>query len=132
MIQKLAQFIREKQINSFQKLRFLLFLRQYPRLYGCLQQIADQMYLEAPLVEQMIAEFQAVGLLEGRPFDYRLRDEPGLKGYLDELLAAFEHPLTRQELLELVKKDNNTLRNPSPSQSDSPLAEPAQLLKAVP
>lgn len=100
----LTHFIQENHINSFSKLRFLLLLRQRPHLRGCPQQLAEQMYLEAPLVEQLITDLQAVGVLEGKQQGYSLRNEPNLRACLDGLAAAFEHPLTRQELLKQIKK----------------------------
>lgn len=99
----LVNFLRDKQIDSFSKLRFLLFLRHHPRLQGCAQQLAERLYIEAPLVEKIIADLQGVGLLEGEQNDYRLPDEPGLKLYLENLARAFEQPLTRQELLAQIK-----------------------------
>lgn len=99
----LANFLRDKQIDSFSKLRFLLFLRQHPRLQGCAQQLAERLYIEAPLVEKMIADLQGVGLLEGEKNNYRLCDEPNLKLYLENLAKTFEQPLARQELLEQIK-----------------------------
>jgi hypothetical protein len=99
----LVNFIRDKRINSFSKLRFLLFLYQNPRLSGCAQQLAERLYVEVPLVEKIVSDLQAVGLLEKDHNCYTLCDEPGLKGHLENLVQAFEHPLTRQELLEQVR-----------------------------
>jgi hypothetical protein len=99
----LANFIRDKQIDSFSKLRFLLFLRQNPHLRGGIQQLAERMYIEAPLVEKLITDLRRVGLLEGEKNDYILPNEPHLKLYLESLARAFEQPLARQELLEQIK-----------------------------
>jgi hypothetical protein len=100
----LVNFLRDKQIDSFSKLRFLLFLRQHPRLEGCAQHLAERLYIEAPLVEKLIAELQGVGLLERETNDYILPDEPNLKFYLEILAYAFEQPLARQELLDQIKQ----------------------------
>ncbi|MBE7549570.1 MAG: MarR family transcriptional regulator [Anaerolineales bacterium] len=110
----LADFIRAKQIDSFSKLRFLLFLRQHPHLRGGVQQLAERMYIEAPLVEKMIADLQGVGLLEGEKNDYILPDEPSLKLCLENLARTFEQPLTRQELLEQIKQRPTPKMAPKP------------------
>lgn len=98
----LATFIRDKQINSFPKLRFLLFLCQHPQLAGCPQQWAERLYIEPPLAEKLIADLQKVGLLEGKNNGYALCDEPDLKAHLRDLVKLFENPLDRQELLDRV------------------------------
>jgi DNA-binding IscR family transcriptional regulator len=106
----LADFIRDKQIDSFSKLRFLLFLRQHPQLSGGVQQLAERMYIEAPLVEKMITELRRVGLLEGEKNHYILPNEPTLRIYLESLARAFEQPLARQELLERIKQPPTSVK----------------------
>lgn len=40
-----VNFVRAMQIDSFQKLYFLLYLHQHPDLIGTSQQFAEQLYL---------------------------------------------------------------------------------------
>lgn len=102
--------IVNKQIDSFPKLRFLLFLRQNPYLNGNTQNLAEKLYIEAPLVEKLIHDFQQVGLLEvGQGnYCYRLSNEPDLKTWLEKLAAMFDQPVARQELLARVRKPRRT------------------------
>jgi hypothetical protein len=112
MDQDILNFIQDKQIDSFPKLRFLLFLRQHPHLSGCPQKLAELMYVETPLVEKIANDLQRVGLLEGgHDNGYNLINEPDLKTWLEKLAKAFEHPLARQELLAQVSKPGHTSHN---------------------
>jgi hypothetical protein len=102
----LAGFIHDKQINSFPKLRFLLFLYKHPHLSGGFQQWAERMYVETSLLEKLINELQTVGLLKQEKNGYILNDEPSLKTCLEDLARTFEAPLDRQELLNQVMRRN--------------------------
>ncbi len=113
MDQGVLNFIRDKQIDSFPKLRFLLFLRQNPQLKGDTQKLAEKLYIEAPLVERLIHDLLRVGLLEAGQssnISYSLKLEPASKMLLDKLAAAFDHPVARQELLAQVRKPIETVR----------------------
>jgi len=46
----IINFVRDKQINSFQKLRFLLFLYQHPNLNATTQKFAERLYLDDVLL----------------------------------------------------------------------------------
>lgn len=99
----LTNFIRNKQINSFQKLYFLLFLQQYPGVEGTSQDFAERLYLDTLLLETIITDLQRVGLLVYAEYGWRLSDESDVKTHLQQLVGAFECPLTRQELLKQVR-----------------------------
>jgi hypothetical protein len=99
----LANFIRDKQINSFPKLYLLLFLYKNPLLNSSIQQLVERLYIEAPLVEKITHDLQAVGILKQEHNYYILCNEPAFRNSLEKLARAFEHPLTRQELLEQVR-----------------------------
>ena len=92
-----------KQINSYQKLRFLLFLHQSPEFEGTSHAFAERLHLgDTQLVEQIITELQDRGLIECLGNCYRLNDDPEVKSFLRGLATTFEDPLARQKLLDQV------------------------------
>jgi hypothetical protein len=105
MDEALASFVRDKHIDSFQKLYFLLFLYRHHRLDGTSQQIACQSYLaDSKLMERIIKELQVAGLIDFADGHCLLCDEPGLISHLEGLARTFANPLTRQLLLDQVKR----------------------------
>ena len=99
-----ANFLQVKRIDSFQKLRFLLFLHQYPDVKGTCREFAKRLHLgDLPLVENIIADLHHAGLVVRLGHHYRLFDEPTLEACLHLLAKAFEDPLARQELLDRVR-----------------------------
>ncbi len=104
----LSHFIKMKQINSFQKLRFLLFLHRFPKLKGTSEDFAGQLYFgDKFFMDKMIAELEAVDLLRRIGHKYTLNNEPSIQSNLDELAKAFDHPLSRQKLLDCVRGNVN-------------------------
>lgn len=97
-------YIRTKNIDSFQKLRLLLLLHQNPHWRGTSQELAHRLHLgDTLLIESIIADLHQAGLIDRVDNQYRLPDEPEIRSQLQCLARAFEHPLTRQELLKQVK-----------------------------
>lgn len=95
-----GHYLREKQIDSFQKLRLLLFMYQHPEVNGSIPELADRMYLgDTHLLATVLLELHKTGLLERSEQGYRLRNEPDVTGFLQNLARAFEHPLSRVEIL---------------------------------
>lgn len=104
MMREIAQFIQTKQIDSFQKLRVLVFLHQHPEANWTGQQIAEQLYLgDGPLLEKIIAELQTAGLVNCVAHRCKLSDEAGVRLSLQRLVNTCENPLTRQEILDQVR-----------------------------
>ncbi len=104
MNDRLVHYITTKQINSYQKLRFLLFLYQHPDLKGTIQDFATCLHLgDTYLVSKIITELHHVGLVEQIENCYKLCNKPTIRGWLRKLAKAFEDPLTRQEVLDLVR-----------------------------
>jgi DNA-binding IscR family transcriptional regulator len=96
-------FIHARRIDSFQKLRLLLFMHQHPQSSGTSQEFAERLYLnDVSLLEKIVSDLQRVGLLDFVEGRYTLLGEPVLKSELQCLIKAFEDPLTRQELLNQV------------------------------
>ena len=97
-------FVRTRQIDSFQKLRFLLFLHQHPDLIGTSQQFAEQLYLgDVLLLDRIIRELQKVGLVECMDNLCRLHDQPETRACLQFLVRVFDDPITRQAILDQVR-----------------------------
>ncbi len=100
----ITNFIHTKQIDSFQKLNFLLFLQQHPETLGTSQEFAQRLYLgDTLLVENIIGDLQKAGLLVRNKQRWQLSDKPDIKANLQHLAREFENPLARQELLAQVK-----------------------------
>jgi hypothetical protein len=96
----IANFIRGKRIDSYQKLRSLLFLQQHPELSDTCQELSERLYISAPLMEEIINDLEAVGLVESSENRCRLCDAPDVGSYLQHLVTAFEDPMARQRLLD--------------------------------
>jgi hypothetical protein len=99
-----ARFVRARRIDSFQKLRFLLFLHHHPDLSGTSQQFAEHLFWgDTLLLEQMIRDLQKVGLVECVGDHCRLHNQPEVRSCLQCLASAFEDPLARQKMLDQVR-----------------------------
>ncbi|MCE7989658.1 MAG: hypothetical protein DYG89_51580 [Caldilinea sp. CFX5] len=97
-------FIRSKQIDSFQKLVFLLFLHKNPEAKGTSQYFAEKMYLgNVTLIEKMITEFKERGIMASNEQHHFLQDTPEIRSSLQHLHQLFEQPTTRQSLLDQVR-----------------------------
>lgn len=105
MNETVHNYIRTKNIDSFQKLRLLLFLHQHPHMKVTTQELAHRLHLgDTLLIETILADLRQTGLVTqtGNNY-YQLPDEPEVKLHLQQLASAFDHPVTRQELLKQVK-----------------------------
>ncbi|GIK39736.1 MAG: hypothetical protein BroJett011_35690 [Chloroflexota bacterium] len=104
MNETIYTYLRTKNIDTFQKLRLLLLLHQHPHWRGTSQELAQRLHLgDTSLIESIIADLHQAGLIDQVDNQYRLPDEPEIRSQLQYLARAFEHPLTRQELLKQVK-----------------------------
>ena len=102
---KAVEFIRSKQIDSYQKLRVLFFFHDHADSSWSSRQIARQLYLgEGPVLEEIIADLQAAGLLNCSVDRCRLRDETALNVGLEHLIKTYENPLARQEILNSLHR----------------------------
>ena len=98
-----GDFIRARQINSFQKLHFLLFLYQNPHLKASKEQLAERLYIgDLHLLTEIMNDLEQVGLLKCTGNQYVLSNEPEVNSNLRSLATIFEDPFGRQELLEWV------------------------------
>ena len=101
---EIGQFIQASHIDSFQKLRVLIFFYQHPESSWTGPQIAKQLYLgDGPLLEEIIAELQAAGLVNCVAQRCKLSDETGVRLSLRHLVSVCENPLARQEILDQVR-----------------------------
>jgi hypothetical protein len=96
--------IHTKQIDSFQKLHFLLFLHQHPKFQGTCQEFAERLHLgDILLVEGIIADLLSVGMSACEKNYYLLSDDPDVRSIVRSLAQAFEDPLNRQVMLDQVR-----------------------------
>jgi hypothetical protein len=100
MNELLIDFIREKRIDSFQKVSFLLFLHQHASQEGVSREFARQLNFAAdPLLEEVVQDLKASGVLEQQGEHYRLPNQPEVFHGMQHLAQAYEDPMTRQALL---------------------------------
>jgi predicted transcriptional regulator len=91
-------------IDSYQKLRLLLFLHQHPDMKGTCQEFGERLYFgHTPLVEEMINQLNSAGLIERMGNCYRLSRDPEVLSCLQDLVGAFESPLTRPQVLDRMR-----------------------------
>ncbi len=96
--------IQAMHIDSYQKLRFVLFLNQHPKIKGTSQEFAERLHLgNTLLLEEILADLQKAKLVDCVENCYSLHDEPNIRSTLRRLAQAFEEPLARQEILDQVK-----------------------------
>ena len=100
----ISEFIRVRHIDSFQKLRFLLFLQQHPDLSETGPEFAAQLYLgDTRLLEEIIRDLEKAGLVDCEENRCRLHHQPEIHSCLRCLARAFEDPLARQTILDQVR-----------------------------
>ena len=109
-----ANFIRARQIDSFQKLRLLLFVHQHPTLTGTIQDFSSRLYLgDVPTLENIVTDLCQAGLLDrcvGNRF--RLCHDPDANSCLECLRKVFEDPLARQRILDQVRSPKSGYLSP--------------------
>lgn len=104
MQESLTRFIKTKHINSFQKLRLLLYLHRHPKTRGSSEEFAERLHFgDKFVVERLLNDLEDAGLVCRIGHQYMLNREPALQLQLDELAIAFDHPLSRQSLLEKIR-----------------------------
>ena len=102
---KVVEFIRSRQIDSYQKLRVLIFFHDHADSSWSSPQIATRLYLgEGPFLESIIADLQVAGLLNCCAEFCRLRDEAEVSLDLEHLIKTCENPLARQEILDSLNR----------------------------
>jgi hypothetical protein len=95
--------MRARNIDSFQKLRVILFLQQHPGWTGTGQKFAKKLHLRnVSLVEQLLSDLRQAGLVEGVEEGFKLRNDPDLRTALQQLARAYQNPSIRQKLLDQI------------------------------
>lgn len=103
MNELITNFLRTRQIDSFQKLHILLFMNQHPYRVGTSQQWAEWLYLgDILFLEKILRELQQVGLVNCIQEVCTLANEAEIKTSLKALGRVFDDPLARQILLHYV------------------------------
>lgn len=99
-----ANYGLASHIDSYQKLRLLLFLHQHPDMKATCQEFGEQLYFGyTPLMEQIINELSSAGLIEQIENCFRLSHDPEVRSCLQDLAGAFESPLTRAQVLDRIR-----------------------------
>jgi hypothetical protein len=105
MNELITDFLHTRQINSFQKLRILLFMAQHPHRMGTCQQWAEWLHLgDTSLLEKLLGELRQAGLISCRQEGCTLVNEAEIKSHLKALGRIFNDPLARQTLLRHVSR----------------------------
>ena len=103
----IAKFIQTKHIDSFQKLHLLIFFHEHPESSWTSQQLAERLYLgDVPLLEGMLADLQAAGLIDCAANRCKLSDDAWIRSRLQSLakICEGEDPLARQKILDRVRQ----------------------------
>jgi hypothetical protein len=101
----LVNFIRANHIDSFQKLRFLIFLCRNSESSWSIQQIAEQLCLgDMPLLEDIIADMRAAGLVDCAEGRCSLHKGRYVRSRLRRLIRVCEDPQARQQILSYVRR----------------------------
>jgi hypothetical protein len=107
MMIDIAKLIQTEHIDSFQKLRLLIFFHEHPESSWTSQQISKRLYLaDVPLLEEMIADLQSAGLIDCAANRCKLSDDVCIRSHLQSLvkICEGEDPLARQEILDRVRQ----------------------------
>lgn len=100
----IAQFIQARHIDSFQKLRLLMFLHEHAESSWTSQQMAEGLYLgDVPWLEEMITDLQVADLIDCTANSCKLSDDVCVRSCLQSLAKLCEDPLARQEILNCVR-----------------------------
>jgi hypothetical protein len=107
----LTQFIRARRIDSFQKLRLLIFLHRQPESSWTSREIAERLYLgDVPLLEGIVADLRSAGLVDCVANRCTVHDEADVRSCLQCLAETCEDPLARQQILDQVTHDRSYVR----------------------
>ena len=99
-----SNFILEKKIDSFQKLRLLLYLTQHPDMAGTSEQFGQQLFIsDSRLMEEIINGLRGAGLVDVSGQRYVLHDDPVVMLTLKRLNRLYDDPVSRQRLLDHVR-----------------------------
>jgi hypothetical protein len=102
MMTEITQFIQTRHIDSYQKLRVLIFFFEHPNSSWTGPQIGTRLYLgDGPLLDKIVADLQA-GLVDCMANHYRLRNEVSIRLPLQHLIQTYENPLARQQILDSI------------------------------
>jgi hypothetical protein len=109
----LANFLRDKKIDSYQKVRLLLYLYQHPGIRQTMQELAQKLYLGGMyMLADTMTELQGTGLIDCEGDYYTLCNDPAVNAMLQRLSKTFEDPVARQRILQQVKQGPQSERIP--------------------
>jgi hypothetical protein len=99
----MCDFVRERRLDSFQKLRLVLWLGHNPGRGFSSQQVSAALHVsDQRLLDGLLAELCETGVICCDGGLWTLADLPELRRCLDCLAIRFEDPLLRQKLLDHI------------------------------
>ena len=107
---RIREFFEQYGIDSVQKLNLLLYLQRHPSKRGSIDAVGRWLHCaDMPLLELLIGNLATVGLITVREGQYGLTTEATSRLLLEEVAAAYEHPLTRQTILDKLQPTTGRL-----------------------
>lgn len=98
-------FIQTNQINSFQALLVLVFFYRHANASFSSTQIAERLYLgDGPLLDEIIANLAAAGLIDRLDNRYKLHPMPETEADIQHLISLYQQPVARQKILDQVRQ----------------------------
>lgn len=102
---EIIQFLQTRHIDSYQKLRVLIFFHAHADSSWTGEQIAERLYLgSGPLLDGIITDLHAAGLVDCVTTHCKLCQEAGIRAHLQYLVKTYEDPLARQEILDHIRR----------------------------
>lgn len=99
----LDRFMRQRRIDSYHKIWFLLFMHQHAEQRLISREYIRQVtFADAPTLDEVIGELRQAGLLTVAGEMLRLDEASEVRRELDAMALVFEDPTGRQELLRLL------------------------------
>jgi hypothetical protein len=111
MSELLTHFIKNKKINSYQKVRLLLFLYHHPCIKPTIPELAQKLYLgEIHILMNIMTELEVVGLIDCKENRYALGNDPAITAMLQRLSKTVDDPIARQRILQQISYESQSRR----------------------
>ena len=116
IVESLFYFLSVRKIDTYQKLRLILFLHKHPQTAGTCQEFAKKLHLaDTVFLERIVADLEAVDLIIQADNRYCLSSDPDVRQYLGELSKAYDDPVARQDIIRQVNNKRSSEGKTLPS-----------------
>ena len=102
MLDSSLRRLLEEVVNTSTKLAIVLLYAEHERLSATPSQILQRVCRDIWSVEKALRELAADGILVAHDGQYRYRPAPQWREALTRLLAAYDEPLRRDEIMRVV------------------------------